>query len=60
MTKAETDRLAERLDKIEEKVDEVRDWMLQQKGGRAAFYAMMGASAAFGGLIARAVEWLKP
>ena len=60
MTGSDTERLHERLDKIEEKVDEVRDWMHQQKGGQRAFYALMGLSAAFGGLIARAVDWLRP
>lgn len=60
MTGSDTERLHERLDKIEEKVDEVRDWMHQQKGGQRAFYALMGLSAAFGGLIARAIDWLRP
>ena len=59
MTGSDADRLHERLDKIEEKVDEVRDWMHQQKGGQRAFYALMGLSAAFGGLIARAIDWLR-
>lgn len=60
MTKSEADRLNERLDKIEGKVDEVRDWMLQQKGGRKAFYALMGLSATFGGVITKSFDWLKP
>ncbi len=60
MTKGESDLLYERLDKLEEKIDEVRDWMHQQKGGQRAFYALMGLSAAFGGLIARAIDWMKP
>lgn len=60
MNKSEADRLHERLDKIEEKVDEVRDWMLQQKGGRKAFYAVIGLSATLGGLLVKALDWLKP
>lgn len=60
MTKGEADRLNERLDKIEAKVDEVRDWMHEQRGGRKSFYALMGLSATIGGLIVRAFDWLKP
>lgn len=60
MTLGEMDRLHERLDRLDEKIDEVRDWMHQQKGGQRAFYALMGLSAAFGGLIARAIDWMKP
>jgi len=59
MTKSEADRLNERLDKIESKVDEVRDWMHEQRGGKKAFYALMGVSAAIGGLIVRMFDWLK-
>lgn len=59
MTKSEADRLNERLDKIEGKVDEVRDWMHQQQGGRKAFYALMAVSATVGGLIVRVFDWLK-
>ena len=60
MTKSESERLHDRLVRLEEKIDEVRDWMHQQKGGQRAFYALMGLSAAFGGLIARAIDWLRP
>ena len=60
MTKIEADRLHERLDKIEAKVDEVRDWMHQQKGGRKAFYAVIGLSASLGGLFVKAIDWIKP
>ena len=60
MSTSESERLHDRLVRLEEKIDEVRDWMHQQKGGQRAFYALMGLSAAFGGLIARAVDWLRP
>lgn len=60
MTKAEADRLHERLDKLEVKLDEVRAWMHQQKGGRKAFYAVIGLSATLGGLLVKALDWLKP
>ncbi len=60
MTKSESERLHDRLVRLEVKIDEVRDWMHQQKGGQRAFYALMGLSAAFGGLIARAIDWLRP
>ena len=60
MTKGEADRINDRLEKLEEKIDEVRDWMHEQKGGRKAFYAMMGLSASFGGLLVKAIDWIKP
>ncbi len=60
MTKSEADRIHERLDKLEEKIDEVRDWMHQQKGGQKAFYAVISLSALVGGLIVKAIDWLKP
>ncbi len=60
MTKGGADRPNERLDKREEKIDEVRDWMHEQRGGRKAFYALMGLSASFGGLVVKALDWLKP
>lgn len=60
MTRSETDRLNERLDRLEAKLDDVRDWMHQQQGGRKAFYAVIGLSATLGGLVVKTIDWLKP
>lgn len=60
MTKGEADRLNERLDRLESKVDEVRDWMHQQRGGRKAFYGVIGLSATLGGLLVKSIDWIKP
>lgn len=58
MTKTEADRIHERLEKLEEKIDEVRDWMHEQRGGRKAFYSMMLLSATLGGAAVKLVDLL--
>lgn len=58
MTKSEADRIHERLDRLDEKIDEVRDWMHEQRGGRKAFYSMMLLSATVGGAVVKLADLL--
>ncbi len=48
------------LAEIRSDLREVRDWMNQQKGGRKAFYALMGFSATVGGLLVKGADKLWP
>lgn len=52
------DDIERRLTVLEKDVKAILAWVNQQKGGKKAFYALMATSAAFGGLITKAVDFL--